>query len=699
MSYYEQPEYAKTYTFPWALPEVTVGDDFANLTNLAFSDIFVDVDNASLGELDQQGGSFALSTDKKTVYITLGTAQMTGGNVVVNIVKRDTWASGKYAIQPQPVKIIGAGTNTTGLADGVTVTDTAFGIYATDALVGSEILITSGGSAGFVSNVTSNTTTTGVIKFGPGAPTNIDNNDRFEIRPASTASNLTAVLGTDLTETSAGDVADAMSVFFDVPTNLRKVTEVGDLLNIQGQPLTGTAAQLADAFTNMYDVVTPTKTINDIGNLTNILGTALTETNSIAAGLQFYFDVAAPSKTMEDVGGSVSGTVDANVIEWIGVTVTDPLIKSSDLARDTDIVSDGPITTTNGVADANVEQWKGTVVDALLVLQDFFTGDAPLATTGGKLDTVITAENVVVPDSDVIQAGSADAGGSTTVLVDAVLTDIDNFWRGCAVKFTDTGEKRLITSSSSSGTSVTFKPPIVSAADGRAYELLSLSPVDVGMYDTVDSTTAILPEVATVTDGAKENAATVNRDTILTRGQGGPWTTGTAAGAISSVALLAPANQLIPESGTVSILLSAFAKDAVGAPVDFDASPTWSAKDFAGNSLDANLRAHSTPNPAVGEYQIWYDVASSHPDLDAQFRIDGDIAGDLKNSLAVTTLASVDAVTVDDITPTALAKFANTDTAETVAVAGSVAELSQGEGTGGGGDGDDSYVFNLEETR
>ena len=115
--------------------------------------------------------------------------------------------------------------------------------------------------------------------------------------------------------------------------------------------------------------------------------------------------------------------------------------------------------------------------------------------------------------------------------------------------------------------------------------------------------------------------------------------------------------------------------------------------------MDANLRAHSTPNPAVGEYQIWYDVASSHPDLDAQFRIDGDIAGDLKNNLAVTTLASVDAVTVDDITPTALAKFANTDTAETVAVAGSVAELSQGEGTGGGGDGDDSYVFNLEETR
>ena len=48
----------------------------------------------------------------------------------------------------------------------------------------------------------------------------------------------------------------------------------------------------------------------------------------------------------------------------------------------------------SGITDVNVVQWKGVTAPDPMVITDFFTGGAPLNTTGGVLNTVTTASNV-----------------------------------------------------------------------------------------------------------------------------------------------------------------------------------------------------------------------------------------------------------------------------------------------------------------
>ena len=79
--------------------------------------------------------------------------------------------------------------------------------------------------------------------------------------------------------------------------------------------------------------------------------------------------------------------------------------------------------------------------------------------------------------------GTSDAGGSTTTMVDAALTEIDNVWNGSWIMFTSAGlvnQTRLILDFDAASDTLTFTPAVTETlAAGFTYEILPAGAVDV----------------------------------------------------------------------------------------------------------------------------------------------------------------------------------------------------------------------------
>lgn len=118
--------------------------------------------------------------------------------------------------------------------------------------------------------------------------------------------------------TSPSEIQTYMDANSQIATDTSSIVTVTDKLDTaleddgaSGYQLTETALENAPTGTGSSDI-------------TSINGTALTEatTGNLANAFSYFYDVDTPSKTIEDVGGSVSGTVDANIVSVQDTNVT-----------------------------------------------------------------------------------------------------------------------------------------------------------------------------------------------------------------------------------------------------------------------------------------------------------------------------------------------------------------------------------------
>ena len=162
------------------------------------------------------------------------------------------------------------------------------------------------------------------------------------------------------------------------------------------------------------------------------------------------------------------------------------------------------------------------------------------------------------------------------------------------------------------------------------------------MLGDVKSQTDLLPA-----DPASATNVATSTQNITDYGGPGNWTTGTAANATSSIAVLSPTRTTIPLVGSDTIQVIAYARDASGDAINLDGPAVFTARDFNGNDLTGNLGTVSSPT--VGEYTATYAIASTHGEADVIFRVDGAIAGDDKFGLSETRVTAGDTVVVEQI--------------------------------------------------
>jgi len=114
----------------------------------------------------------------------------------------------------------------------------------------------------------------------------------------------------------------------------------------------------------------------------------------------------------------------------------------------------------------------------------------------GAIDAAAIATNAI--DADAIAAdalpelrgavatGTSDAGGSTTTMVDAALTQGDDYWNDMVILFTSgaiVGQSRLITDFVAATDTLSFEPAVAaSVGAGFTYEILPGARADVQMW-------------------------------------------------------------------------------------------------------------------------------------------------------------------------------------------------------------------------
>jgi hypothetical protein len=107
----------------------------------------------------------------------------------------------------------------------------------------------------------------------------------------------------------------------------------------------------------------------------------------------------------------------------------------------------------------------------------------PAALVGGRMDSSVGAYAAGQVPIRPSASGTADAGSSSTTIVDAERTEADtNYWRNCIVRFTSgtlNGQTALVTAFDPATDTITFAPATtVAVAAGHTYELLPMSRVD-----------------------------------------------------------------------------------------------------------------------------------------------------------------------------------------------------------------------------
>jgi len=153
-----------------------------------------------------------------------------------------------------------------------------------------------------------------------------------------------------------------------------------------------------------------------------------------------------------------------------------------------------------------LNEWQdGGRLDVIL---DARMAEASISTTGGAVDTVTTntdmrgtdgvdtatmrgTDSAALASLQSLFSGTADAGGSTTTIVDAALTEVNLIWRGCMVLITSgasANQRAIVSDFDAASDTLTFAPVLENAIGaGITYELLPWTSSDVELHHGVNA--------------------------------------------------------------------------------------------------------------------------------------------------------------------------------------------------------------------
>ena len=265
-----------------------------------------------------------------------------------------------------------------------------------------------------------------------GLPT-VDGSNHVAGVQATVDANVTQILGTAPTETTSGNLAGNLSTLLDngdaaATLTLDDVSTLSGTVDanvkqIRGASLTeSTAGNLAANFSELFDNGDSLTSLelDDVSrlaepveaNITRILGSTVTETTPgrLAGNLSTLLDNgdATATLTLDDIAtGSLSGTVNANVTQVLGTSVTETT--SGNLAGNLSTLLDNgdatatltldDVSTLSGTVDANLTQilgagvtetTSGNLAGNLSTLLD--NGDATATLTLDDVSTLATSD-------------------------------------------------------------------------------------------------------------------------------------------------------------------------------------------------------------------------------------------------------------------------------------------------------------------
>ncbi len=284
----------------------------------------------------------------------------------------------------------------------------------------------------------------------------------------------TTVRDTGLPTVLAG--TPVLSVYKD--NNLTQTT-IGPTLTVDHDGVVGlnhVRLVLTDAFyvaDTDYSVVITTGTVNSVSVVGYVVAQFSISNRMPNVNVAEWLDTAPATPTVAGVpevdithqgGGAipapaVTGVPDVNPTHWADGAIPAQGITGVPEVDVTHFVAGlVPTPATTGIPDVNVQEWLDTIVTAV---------------TAGRPDVNVAAIDNVTNAAAVLSAwlnegivGTADAGGSTTTIVDAALTEIDDIHNYKAVLLTsgtDAGSIRLITNFVAASDTLTFTPPVSTA--------------------------------------------------------------------------------------------------------------------------------------------------------------------------------------------------------------------------------------------
>ncbi len=213
----------------------------------------------------------------------------------------------------------------------------------------------------------------------------ITTTDWQEIPISGMATNLTQILGTNITEGGAGRLADAFTKLLDVATATKDINDIGNLLSILGTLITESGAgDLADAFTKFLDVATATKDINDIG------GSGSNWTDAQKENIAFALGIDGPTKTAPSNGSGMRGYVNGQVYFDQNAANTNTVLGVDGTIDNK--VSDWPSAKTLALAlGTSVINVKGSISITTDCVGFAFIGDGDLSAANVNRVRVVTA--------------------------------------------------------------------------------------------------------------------------------------------------------------------------------------------------------------------------------------------------------------------------------------------------------------------
>jgi hypothetical protein len=249
--------------------------------------------------------------------------------------------------------------------------------------------------------------------------------------------------------------------------------------------ITATAASGFEAGKS-YSVVLDAGTVDSV----SVVGEVVGQFNIItaAAGTDFQADIATLIANLATVDTNVDDIETAVITNAAGADIAADIIAVK--AETALIVAD---TGTDGVVLANDAITSAKIANDAIGATEIADGAIDAATfAAGAIDAAAIATDAIDADalaSDAVTeirsvvTGTSDAGGSTTTMVDAALTEGDDYYNGMIVLFTSgsvVNQSRLITDFDAATDTVTFAPAVAaSVGAGITYEILPGSSADI----------------------------------------------------------------------------------------------------------------------------------------------------------------------------------------------------------------------------
>lgn len=167
---------------------------------------------------------------------------------------------------------------------------------------------------------------------------------------------------------------------------------------------------------------------------------------------------------------------------------------------------------TDGMIHADLKEWLAAAPNALV-------SSRVDASVGAMATDVLDAAALnadAVTEIRALETGTSDAGGSTTTMVDAALTELDDVHIGKWIMFTSgalLNQIRLITEFVAATDTVTFAPPVTaSVGAGFTYEFLPAAAVDIQSW--LGLVTGLVAPSALIAGRVDSNPGAMQNDVI-----------------------------------------------------------------------------------------------------------------------------------------------------------------------------------------